>query len=303
MSELDYTTGTYSIIYTLFPTVSSSRGLQINAVGFNPVDNKTYGMLKYKINTTAHSFFVRFDVFSIEYLGKMDLSYSGMVDRDGDFYFFSDSSKTFKKIKDAQLVTGVTTQANNHYISASQLSSSCAPDLGATVATRADLGLSSVAIPLDIVQLCQHRGGRAARLHCGLQQLAKSYCHLRQFHGYGAWALDATYNGNTTSIPAFTAGAHWNYQNTVFVSITMQTVFLKSSPPPSTLWPKRSRCAASGAPTRPAATTASTATRPTLFTTCGDKNGPAQTPNPNPVTTAECGAGSSTLTLLRVPCA
>ncbi len=40
------------------------------------------------------------------------------------------------------------------------------------------------------------------------------------------------------------------------------TASLKSSPPPSTLWPKRSRCAASGAPTRPATTTASTATRP-----------------------------------------
>ena len=194
VSELDYTTGTYSIIYTLFPTVSSSRNLQVNAVGFNPVDNKTYGMLKYKIDTTAHSFFVRFDVFSIEYLGKMDLSYSGMVNRDGDFYFLSNSSKTLKKIKNAQLVTGVTTRANNHYIGASQLSSLSFQPLGTTVATRSNLGLSSVAIPLDIVQLFANIEGDAPRDYIvGYSRSQKVIVIYDNSTGYGAWALDATY--------------------------------------------------------------------------------------------------------------
>lgn len=243
--------------------MSSSRSLQINAVGFNPVDNKTYGMLKYKIDTTAHSFFVRFDVFSIEYLGKMDLSYSGMVDRDGNFYFFSSSSKTLKKIKDAQLVTGVTTRANNHYIGASQLSSLSFQPLGTTVATRSNLSLSSVVIPLDIVQLFANIEGtrRATTLWAtAARKKLLSFTTIPRATGRGR-SMPPTRETPPVYRPLQRGRTGITRTRSLFRAIR-DTASLKSSPPPSTLWPKRSRCAASGAPTRPATTTASTATRP-----------------------------------------
>ena len=91
VKELNYTEGTYSVIYSLFENVDGIHNLAINAVAYNRVDGKTYGMIRFKpqLNSPDYSLFMRFDAMAVEYLGRLDWDVAGTIDRLGTFYSFA----------------------------------------------------------------------------------------------------------------------------------------------------------------------------------------------------------------------